>query len=215
ESAILKKNKAQFDFDLAAHQLASLTLRAPADGMVTLAPNYRAAGIFGGSSAPEFKPGDRAWAGAMIAELPNLSSIRVLAHVDEIDRGKLQLNQRALVRVDAVPDREFNATIAEISAIGKPDFSTWPPPKNFDVVLQISDSDPRLRPGMSANARIIVNSVKNGLTIPAQAVFEKNGKTVVYIVRGADTQERSVTVLKRSGADALIGTGLEAGERVA
>jgi len=35
--------------------------------------------------------------------------------------------------VDAVPDREFNAHIAQISALAKTDFSTWPPPRNFDV----------------------------------------------------------------------------------
>jgi HlyD family secretion protein len=214
ESLKLKRSKAMFDLKQAERQLATLTLYAPADGMVTLSPNWRARTNFG-DSAPEFKQGDRAWGGASIAEIPDLSSVRVIAHVDEIDRGALAINQPALVHVDAVPDREFTAYIAEISVLGKPDFSSWPPPNNFDVVLQIQDKDARLRPGMNASARIVLSKVPQAIVVPSEAVFEKNGRTVVYVQRGSEFTERTVDVLKRSGGDALISAGLKQGERVA
>jgi RND family efflux transporter MFP subunit len=214
ESVKLKRSKALMDVNLAQRQLQSLTLHAPIAGLITLSPNYRASGS-SGSNAPEFKPGDRAWAGALIAEIPDLTSLRVIVHVDEIDRGQLKLNQSALIHVDAVPDREFNATVAEISTLGKPDFSTWPPPRNFDVVLQIKDLDPRLRPGMSANVRIVLDRIPDSIVVPSEAVFEKNGRTIVYVLRGSKFVERAVTIASRASGECLISSGLGAGERVA
>jgi HlyD family secretion protein len=214
ESVKQKRNKAGFDLRLAERQMVALTLRAPVDGVITISPNFRARGFSGGSSAPEFKSGDRAWPGASIAEIPELASMRVLTKVDEIDRGRLEVKQEALVRVDAIPDKEFAATVATISAVGKPDFSLWPPPKNFDVVLDLKDRDPRLRPGMSANVRIVLSRSAHVLTIPAESVFERNGKSVVYVVRGSAVEERSVSLGKRGEGRAVVERGLSPGERV-
>jgi RND family efflux transporter MFP subunit len=215
ESVKLKRQKAVMDVNLAQRQLASLTLRAPVAGMIMLSPNYRANGGNSEGNAPEFKAGDRVWSGASIAEIPDLSSLRVILHVDEIDRGQIRLNQSALIRVDAVPDREFNAYVAEISALGKPDFSTWPPPRNFDVVLQIKDPDSRLRPGMSANVRIVLERIREATVVPSEAVFEKNGRTLVYVLRGSRFVERTVTIASRASGECRISSGLQAGERVA
>jgi len=209
----LKRAKALFDVNLSQRQLESLTLRAPVAGIVTLSQNYRAGGP--NSAAPEFKPGDRAWPGASIAEIPDLSSLRVIVSVDEIDRGKIKLNQTALIHVEAVPDRDFTAYVAEISTLGKPDFSSWPPPRNFDVVLEIRDADPRLRPGMSANARIALNRIDDAIVVPSESVFQKNGKTIVYVRRGSKFEERTVMVGGRSSGECTISSGLRAGEQVA
>lgn len=150
------RDKAKADVERVERDIAAMTLRAPVDGVVTLYPNWRAGGWFT-DNPPEFRPGDRAWNGATIAELPDFSTLQVSTRIDEVDRGRLQLQQTATIRVDAVPDREFQAHIAQISALAKTDFSTWPPPRNFDVTLQLDTQDPRLRPGMSGSGRIAVN----------------------------------------------------------
>src|SRR5258708_9025981 len=77
-----KREKSLFDVRLSERQIAALIVRAPADGMVTIMPNPRARGFFGGGFSPDFKEGDRAWSGALIAELPDLSAIRAGARVD-------------------------------------------------------------------------------------------------------------------------------------
>src|SRR5689334_23928369 len=123
-----KRDKALFDVRLAEHQIASLTLRAPGEGVVTLLPNFRAV-MFGGN-APDFREGDHAWPGAAIAEIPDLSSIRFEARIEEADRGKLKGGQTASVHVDAVPDTDFSGVVRDISTIAQMDFSNWPPAKN-------------------------------------------------------------------------------------
>ena len=58
--------------------------------MVTIMPNFRAQNWMSGNTTPDFKQGDRAWGGAVIAELPDLSTARISARVDESDRGRTQ-----------------------------------------------------------------------------------------------------------------------------
>jgi multidrug efflux pump subunit AcrA (membrane-fusion protein) len=117
--------------------------------------------------------------------------------------------------VDAVPDREFQAHIAQISALAKTDFSTWPPPRNFDVTLQLDTKDPRLRPGMSGSGRIAVNRIPGSILIPAAAVFSQAGTTVVYILSGSKFVPRPVVVGRRNEEQLAITAGLAAGEKVA
>ncbi len=65
----------------------------------------RASGPMG--PAQEFRAGDRAWPGAQILELPDLTSIHLATRIDEADRGQLKTDQTATIRVDAIPDREY------------------------------------------------------------------------------------------------------------
>ncbi|MGH9592746.1 MAG: HlyD family secretion protein, partial [Bryobacteraceae bacterium] len=96
-----KRMKAQRDVQQYEDRLAHMTLRAPVDGMVNLQPNWRS-GNFGGSSPP-FKEGDQAWSGATVAELPDLSTLRIDARLDESERGRLHKGDVVTARVDAVP----------------------------------------------------------------------------------------------------------------
>jgi len=209
-----KRNKARFEVEQAERNIAEMTLRAPGDGMITLLSNWRS-GMFS-DNAPEFKEGDRPWPGAGIAELPDLSAAKVTARVEESDRGRLKEGETASVRVDAVPDKEFTGRISEISALAKVDFSGgWPPKKNFGMTLLLAQSDSRLRPGMSATARVAVERVPGSILIPAQAAFHKGLRTVAYVVSRSEFQERSIEVARRGGSDVAVTSGLKPGERVA
>jgi HlyD family secretion protein len=147
--------------------------------------------------------------------LPDLSVVRASARVDESDRGRLNAAQTATVRIDAIADKEFKATVADISPLAKMDYSSWPFTKNFDIAIQILDADTRIRPGMSASGRIAVEKIADGILVPAEAVFEKNGGSMAYVLRGSTFEERPVQVARRSKSQLLIGSGLRAGEKVA
>jgi RND family efflux transporter MFP subunit len=208
-----KRDKALFDVRLAEHQIAALTLRAPINGVVTVLPNSRQAWVGGGT--PDFREGDHVWPGAPIAEIPDLTSILFEARIEESDRGRLTSNQSASVHVDAVPDSDFNANVSNISTMAKLDFSGWPPTKSFLLDLKIAGADPRIKPGMKANARIVVNIIPNSILVPTQALFQNNGSSVVYVQDGGKFVQRTIEVGRRSGDTAQIVSGLKRGERVA
>ncbi len=209
-----KREKALYDVQQSERAVSVLTLKAPIDGMVQLMRNWRAGGFFGG--APEFKEGDRAWPGAPMVELPDLTSLRVGARVEEIDRGKLKTDQPVTLRVDAVPDREFAGRVARISTLTSMDFAAgWPFPRNFDVEIELAQSDARLKPGMRATLRVAVDRLPNSVLIPTEASFQKLGRTVAYVQRGAKFEERAIDVSRRGEGQLLIASGLTPGERVA
>ncbi len=208
-----KRDKALFDVRDTERILGSLQVRAPIAGSISLLPNFRAGGP-GMRNAPEFKRGDRAWFGAPIAELPDLTSIQLTARVDEADRGRVQIGSGVRVRVDAVPDRELLGSLKDISVVAKPDFTTWPPVRNFDVVVSLTDTDPRLRSGMSASARVELDRLPSVLVVPAAAVFQRGPATVVYVVDHGGVESRPVNVLRRGRDQAAIASGLREGERV-
>lgn len=212
-----RREKALNEVREAESRIAALSVKAPVDGAINLMPNPRARGGFmgGGGSVPEFKEGDRAWPGAAVAELPDMTEIRASVRIEEVDRGRVQVGQTATVRVDAIPDREFAAKVVQISPLAKPDHSIWPPTRNFDLEVQFTETDDRLRPGMSASVRVAVERMADTVTLPTECVFQKAGRTVVYVLKGSGFEEREIVIARRSGTQVAIARGLQPGERVA
>jgi len=210
ESKVEASKKAAYDVQRAERSLTKMTLPAPAAGMISLISTWRP-----GGEAP-FKPGDRAWPGAPIAELPDVSTLRVSARADETERGRLALNETVSAQLDAIPDRQFTGKIEQISTIATIDFSAgWPIPRNFNLVIALDQADARLKPGMTAQLTVVVDRVANALTIPVEASFQKSGQTVAYVWQGLKFQERVIEVERRSRDRILVAKGLRAGDRVA
>jgi RND family efflux transporter MFP subunit len=210
-----RKQKAVRDAERAKGYLSRMVLRAPNDGIVNVLTNFRAQGNFG-SAPPPFREGDRAWTGAAIAEIPDLSKMRVELKLDEVDRGKLRLGQQLKVRVDALADREFTAELDWISPIAQVTFRGMGlSDKLFPARATLRETDPRLRPGMSATAEVVIESEPNRILIPVRASFMHQGKPAVYIQRGQEFIVRPIEVGKRNENDIVVLSGLREGEVVA
>jgi multidrug efflux pump subunit AcrA (membrane-fusion protein) len=128
----------------------------------------------------------------------------------------MSVGQTTSVRVDAVPDKELFGRVTDISTIAKMDFSSgWPPKKSFDLIIQLDQTDARLRPGMSATIRVAVDKIPNSTLIPVKAVFSKQGRTLAYVLHGAAFEERAIAVSRRSTEEVVVTKGLASGEKVA
>jgi RND family efflux transporter MFP subunit len=201
--------KADYDADRARKSMAAMTLKAPASGTISLL------NIWHNGSETQFKAGERAWPGTAIAELPDASSLRVTARVDETERGRLSVSQPVTVQLDAIADRQFSGKVERIGTIASSDFSAgWPFPRNFDIEIVLDQNDPRLKPGMTVQATVIVDRIPDAITIPAQASFVKSGQTVVYLWTGSAFEERAIQIERRSRDRILVANGLRAGDMV-
>ena len=202
--------------DLARAEAAvqSLTAVAPIAGTVNILPNWRSQTMMG--MPPEFRPGDKTYAGSAILELPDLSAIFLVARVDETERGLLRPGQKALIRADAIADRDYEAGITDISLLARMDYSgSWPPTKQFDLKITLTNPDKRLSPGMSAVARINVGQIPDVLIVPTNAVFTDGGRPVVYRFSGRDFTPVPVDIVRRSKQQAAVKGDLKAGDRIA
>jgi hypothetical protein len=85
-----------------------------------------------------------------------------------------------------------------------------PPPPEEDSQLEVL-----LRPGLLADVEIIVEKIPNAIYIPTQAVFDKDGRPVVFVKSGRRFEERYVKLLKQSESTMVVSEGLRPGELVA
>jgi HlyD family secretion protein len=204
--------KVKMDLEQAQRALAALDVKAPTDGLVSIMENWQTSSM---GAQQEYRAGDHVWAGAQILELPDLSSVHLTARLEESDRGRLQLGQTATIRLDAVPDHDYQASVTTLSVLARVDFSSWPPQKNFDMSLTFADTDSRLRPGMNGVARVAVGRMPDVLLVPAEAVFLVDGRAVVYRLEGRTLVAVPVEVAKRNKEQAAIVKGLKEGDRIA
>jgi len=120
--------------------------------------------------------------GKQIVTIVDPRHIYVLATIDEVDVGRLHLGQPVAITIDAFPGEKFQGTVKRISPIvsgGKLETRT------ADVWIYFKEKQTRIKPGMSADIEILVATLQNVLSVPSQAVIEREGKKQVYKVEAS------------------------------
>ncbi len=203
------RDQAQADVDLTKSRIAQMEIKAPIAGFVVFGFNYSQ----GYLNAKPFKVGDNAFSGMILAEMPDLDTLELDAKVEETDRGRIADKQEARVRVDSLPELTMAASIGHISLLAEQSYG-WPPTRNFHAYASIAHPDPRLRPGMNGGMDIVVSRIPNAISIPAKALFTRNGKPIVYLARNGGYRPVEVQVQARNPDEVAI-SGIPAGSMVA
>jgi HlyD family secretion protein len=205
-----QRDKVQAEVELANRRLAQMELRSPLSGVVNYQMNYSQ----GWMNAKPFKVGDSVWAGSGIAEIPDLSTLQLKAKVDEIDRGRIQAGLDVRIVVDPFPEKPFAGKLASVSVLTERSFEEWPPLRNFRAFGDFKDPDPRLRPGMNGRLDIITDRLPNAISVPARAVFTRDGRPIVLVPGPQGLNPVRVEILARNPDEIAI-RGIEAGTTVA
>jgi multidrug resistance efflux pump len=90
------------------------------------------------------------------------------------------------------------------------DAAKLPPPIDPENQLEVL-----LRPGLLADVEIILEKVSDAINIPAQAVFERDGKQIVFVKQGNRWEERTIKPIRRSESIMIIAGGVQPGETIA
>jgi multidrug efflux pump subunit AcrA (membrane-fusion protein) len=180
-----KRNKSKMAADRAQMAIDSLVVKAQMDGIFVPGENRDAAGnmFFGGMSLPSYQAGDNVFPGRQMANIFDISHMEVRCSVNELDRINVAAGQSAEVLADSLPGIPYTAKVKAVSGTAQ---QSAGPLRTFAVTLQIDQSDARLRPGTTVHMVLAGTRVENVLNLPRQAIFEKNGKSVVY-ARAGDT----------------------------
>ncbi len=136
--------------------------------------------------------------GKQIVTIVNPERIYVLATIDEVDVGRLKLGLPVTITVDAFPGEKFEGTIRRISPIvsgGKLETRT------ADVWIYFNTKDARMKPGMSADIEILITTLQNVLSVPSQAIIDREGKKQVFVVEGSPLKPGATAVAKLRPVD--------------
>ena len=203
------RDKAKDDVELTRYRLEQMEVRAPSSGVFHLLPNYSQ----GWNNAKPFKVGDQAWPGGALAEIPDLDTLEMEGKIEEIDRGRIRLDQEVRVRIDSLPETTIPANLVQLSPMTVMAWE-WPPTRTFRGFAKISKADGRLRPAMNGSMDVVIDKIPNAVIIPSKAVFARNGKPMVWVVKGRDYQSIEIEVLARNPDEVAV-KGLAASADVA
>jgi HlyD family secretion protein len=208
-SMIRLRDKAQEEIDVTNERLSRMEMHAPSNGVVIYVNNTSQ----GWLNAKPFKVGDNVFPGTVVAELPDLSSLQMKAKLEETDRGRIAVDQDVRILVDPFPEKPFPGKVTSISPLVEQGFE-WPPTRNFKALSRFVDLDNRLRPGMNSQVDIIVERIRDAISVPASAVFTKQGRPAVYVADKTAWVAHEVEILARNPDEVAI-KGISEGTKVA
>jgi len=156
--------------------------------------------------------GDTVLATSMIVHLVESDRMKVKVQVDEIDIPEMEIGQRAIIEVDALPDLPIEGKVSFISLLPTVEAGVivYNVTVDFDVPERVG-----LRAGMSATADIVIDESVNVILVPSRAVKrDDEGNTIVDVVIVGGTESKIVVTGISDGFQTEIISGLEEGEMV-
>ena len=187
--------------------IRQMMVLAPRDGTVVYVTSFR--------SGEKKKVGDNCWKAEKVLEIPDLNKMKGDGEVDEVDAGRVAVNQRVTLRLDAHPDDEFQGTVTSAGRTVQRKRGTEDPLKILRVNIALDKTDPaKMRPGMRFQGTIELGRIRGAVLIPREAVFA-GAKGPFAWRRGALQVEQIPLKLGRQNDKFVeVLSGLTPGDRV-
>jgi RND family efflux transporter MFP subunit len=160
------------------------------------------------------KVGEQTCHHEVILQIPDLSTLRLEAMVEEAYAGRVQQGQTVQIKIDALPDEKLSGKVISVGSVLR--MRRWDNPvKVVDAIIDLDQKIGKLSPGMTATGQIEVERIAGALLAPVKAAQEK-GARIVVIVPGNDGrgEERTIRVGRRNQQFVEVLEGLREGEKV-
>lgn len=202
----IEKRKAGMAIDRASKGLEALEIRAPHDGILVYTRDWR---------GEITKVGDTVWPGEPVAEIPDLATMEARVYVLEADAGGLAVGLPAEVVVEAHPKTPYAAKIKKVDTLAKRRIG-WIPVQYFGTTLELSATDAAvMKPGQRVRAVLELDGRTDAISIPRNAVFEKDGKKVVYKASAGGFAPVEVALGPAAVGRVVVESGLTVGDEIA
>jgi multidrug efflux pump subunit AcrA (membrane-fusion protein) len=210
-----KRNKARLAMNQAEENIKHMTITAPIDGLMVVHPNLDSTGgFFFGQALPDYHVGDQVNPGSSIGEVVDVSHLEVYTQVGETDHSNLKVGQSVDIQVYPLPNDKFTGKVEIVGGATAHAFWDDNAKHKFDVTVLLDKSDPRLRPGFAARLTIRGDELSHAVSIPSEAVFDREGKKVVYCKRNRGFEQQEVKLRALSEGRAVL-EGIQPGTVVA
>jgi len=197
--------QAQASLESIQNKIEDATLKAPFKGTVVSISGKEGEFLSAG--------GGLATGGSMsFMVLSDLTQPEMTAEVDETDVGRVKVGQAVHLSLDAYPNSVLQGKVKEI---GLTSLTTRAGGTAFKVKISITPHpDVVLRIGMNADADIVTETRRGVVTVPSEAVVERGGKSLVFVVENSVARPREVKLGLVTADYSEIRAGLKVGERI-
>lgn len=189
------------------------TIKAPADGLVVYSTSMDRM-RWGGNDGP-LQIGQQVYPNQLLIILPDTSEMVASVRVNESLAGKVKPGQKVAVKVDAASGAVFNGQVESIGVMAESGGWRDPNLREYSVRVSLDAKNAGLKPAMRCEAKLVLDTVPEVLTVPVQSVFNDGPVQYVYEPRGGHFVRTPVRVGRRSETVAEITSGLDAGRVVA
>jgi multidrug resistance efflux pump len=198
-------------------EIKKCKIYSPQDGMVVyFVPEQARNG--GGSQQSIIAQGEPVREGQKLMQIPDLHKMMVNTKVHEALVSRVNQGQKATVRIDAFPDRIFDAHVEQVATISSQQDFWAPDVKVYTTKVVLDGVSEGLKPGMSAEVKITVGDpLKDVLTIPVESIVgsaELGGKRKCFVLTRQGPEERDIVVGMSNDRVAEVREGLSEGEEV-
>ncbi len=197
DAAAAQLQQAQATVNLARHNLEVSIMKAPFSGVIT-SKNAEVGDVINplmGGFAPT----------KGVLTLMDFSKIKVNLHVPQNDITKIKKGQKAILRVDAYPDKDFQGKVHLVN------IAADPISKTFLVQLVFDNPNLLLNPGIFGQVSIITETHSQVIVVPEKAIIE--GQYVFIVKKGKAVKKKVITGLKSDKKVEII-DGIKVGDLV-
>ena len=201
----IEKRKAELAIDQARTNLSQLEISAPHAGIFVLQEHW--------GERPEI--GSVLWRGSPVAEIPQMDKMNAKVFVLEADAGGIEEGLEVELSLESDPRSRYKGTISSVDALPTRRMR-WSPVQYFPVMVELETTDPEvMKPGQRVRATLRLDARDEALSVPREAVFDLEGKKVVYRYRGGTFDPVEVELGPAALGRVVVEKGLEQGDRVA
>lgn len=202
----LKIKQAENKLKQSRHYLGQLQLTAPVDGFIEYARSW--------FTHEKVEVGGQLWQGMPIIKIPDLSIMQVKLQVSETEGQKLKQGQESVISVPYLGDLQLTGKVSKVAKVAKP-IKRGSKIKKVEVMVEIDSTNADLVPGLTAECHIIIDKMKDVLTLPQECIFEKDSVRVVYVLGNSFYTPYPVIIEKYGNDFVAFHSNLTGGEKCA
>ena len=189
--------------------LKKFKIFAPMDGLAVVQSMWR------GGEMSLIQQGDQVTIGQLFMKVVDPTKMTIEGNINQADSSSFRVGQKADIEFDAFPGMKMQGDVYSIGALATRGWRENYYIRNLPVRVNITGSDPKLIPDLSAAADVVTNQVANAKLVPLGAVQTEGAQSVVYVRGAKGFEKRTVTIGERNNTHAVVKAGLEVGDEVA
>jgi multidrug efflux pump subunit AcrA (membrane-fusion protein) len=207
---MMQKNRIQ----MYQSQINSLYLLAPTEGIVmhAEAPTFYTSG--GSTIGGKIEVGSKVFQSMPLLQIPDISKMQVSVEVPEADYKRINTDQKVHIKLESEKTFETTGKIIRKSLATKNNDSKSSV-KIYEVIISVDSCDSRLKPGLGASCRIIVNEIKDTVVVPAAAIFLRDSTKIIYVAKGDKFIPVTVETGISNSSESIVNKGIKGDETIA
>jgi multidrug efflux pump subunit AcrA (membrane-fusion protein) len=195
-------------------QINSLCMVSPSDGFVIHAetPTFYTSG--GSTIGGKIEEGSKVFYSMPLLQIPDISKMQVSVEVPEADYKRINNDQKVDIKIESVTNLETTGKIIRKSLATK-NRDEKSSIKSYEVIISVDSCDSKMKPGLSAFCRIIVDEIKDTIVVPSAAIFTKDSTKIVYIAKDDKFLPVPIETGISNSSESIISKGLKGNETIA